>query len=237
MGPGRDDGFAAPDPDPRDGVVTEILLVASGAIAGFVVGVAFGAIRAFRVAAARRAAAGAAAGLASLGLETLPTRTAADILRGRIRVVLGGSAYELRVLPRRASREWLGKLDADFAGLAGALDAAADDKPKILELLASRSDRLLAILREYDVDGVLPAPEFLDEFATDPEIVIAVVEVWRAANPLAAMLAEAASEETNGTSSEQPTPSLSPTDGGPITSTSESPTSNSSPISTLRPIV
>lgn len=195
-----------------------VLVFLAGIAVGLVTGVVLGAARAFRLVAARRAVAGASAGLGRLGLGTLPTRSAADILAGRIRLVLGGTGYELPVLPRRASREWLAALDGRFAHLARELDQAADDAPRILGLLAGQSGVLLEMLRSYDTSGILPAAEYLDDYASDSEILVAMVEVWRAANPLAATLAEAA-EETSTTSSERPNTPLTPTVGDLETST------------------
>lgn len=190
-----------------------LLIFGGGVLTGLVLGTAFGMARAFRLVRARRAVAGAAAGFARFGLESLPTRSAADILAGRIRVVLGGLPYELPVLPRKASREWLASLDERFAFLSKALDQAADDKPRILALLAGQSAGLLEMLRSYDRTNVLPEAMFLDEFATDSEILLAMVEVWRATNPLAATLAEAADGGTDGTPLGPPSLPRSPTGG------------------------
>jgi len=204
----------------------DLLALALAVMLGFVLGLAAGAARAFRLTARRRAAAGAAAGLARFGLGSLPTRTAEDILAGRVRVVLGGVQYALPVLPRRRSREWLEALDARFAEIASALDEAADDKPRILALLTTQTTGLLEMLRAYDVTDVLPAPEYLDEFATDSEVLVAMVEVWRAANPLADSLAATADEGTDGTSSALSSSSPPPTGGTRLPSRTASPTSS-----------
>lgn len=195
-----------------------ILVGALCLVLGFVVGAGYGALRALRATAARRASAGAADGFARLGLETLPTRSAADILAGRVNIVLGGLPYTLPVLSRRESREWLADLDQSFAFLARELDQAADDKPRILSLLASQTAGLAAMLRSYDRTGVLA--EWDPDDASDSEILVAMVEVWRAANPLAAALVEAADDGTDGTISAEPNSPLTPTDGVRNTSTS-----------------
>lgn len=202
----------------------DLLSLLVGVVVGLVLGGVAGAARAFRLVAARRAVAGAAAGFARFGLEALPERSATDILAGRIRVVLAGQTFDLPVLPRKASREWIERLDARFASLSDALDQAADDTPRVLALLAGHSDWLLEALRSYDTSGVLPtgtAGGLLDELATDAEILRATVEVWRAANPLAATLAAAAGEDeppTDGTASAPPSSPRTPTDGVPATS-------------------
>ena len=199
------------------------LLVAALILAlGFLLGVGFGAARAFRLAAQQRAARGANAALARFWPEQMPNRSAADILAGRIRIVLGGSVYDLPVLPRGASRRWIESLDARFHSLAGAMDAAGDDTPQIIALLLSQSDGLYEMLLTYDQSGVLPPRDEIDEQATDIEILRAVLEVWRAANPLAATLAGMETDEppTNGSSPELPSTPPSPTAGGLTTSTS-----------------
>lgn len=186
---------------------------AAGLALGLLLGAVLVAARAARLAAHRRAIANASAGIARLGLETLPSRSAADILAGRVRVILGGIPYDLPVLPRRASREWLEKLDARFAYIARELDEAADDKPRILALLAGQTEALMGMLRSYDQTGVLPDPQFVDDYATDAEILVGMVEVWRAANPLAASLAEAVDAATDGMPSAPSSTLQEPTGG------------------------
>lgn len=194
--------------------MTELVLVALALALGFLAGLGVGAMRALRLAARQRAVLGASAGIARLWPETMPERSAADILAGRIRVALGGVAYDLPVLPRGASRRWLESLDTSYAALGAALDEAGDDTPRILTLLASHQDAMLGMLYTYDETGALPERALVEEYATDAEILRAVIEVWRAANPLAATLAETTSASgTNGSSPESPSTPPSPTDG------------------------
>lgn len=168
---------------------------------GFLLGAGFWGVRYARLERARRASLGAASGIARIGLEALPVRSVADILSGRIQIVLGGVPYIIHVLPRRASREWITKLDQRFAEVTSALDQAENDAPRILALLTAHTDYMIQMLREYDIEGVLPDDEFIETYATDGEILAAMVEVWRAANPLAAIGAEAAAETMAGTES------------------------------------
>lgn len=170
-------------------------------VLGMVLATGFWGVRYTRLERARRANLGAAAGIARIGLEALPVRSVADILSGRIQIVLGGIPYIMQVLPRRASREWIAKLDQRFAEVTMALDRAENDAPKILALLTAHTDYMIQMLREYDVEGVLPNDEFIETYATDGEILAGMVEVWRAANPLAAIGAEAAAETMAGTDS------------------------------------
>lgn len=187
---------------------------------GLLVGLGVGAARAFQLVSNRRAIAGMNAGLARFWPETLPARSAADILAGRVRVVLGGVTYDLPVLPRAASKRWIESLDGRFASLAQQMDAAADDTPAIITLLLAQADGLYAMLRSYDETGVLPEAGEIDEYATDIQILRAVLEVWRAANPLAATLAEMTSP-TDGSSSE-PSSSAPASTAGPLVTSSMS---------------
>lgn len=182
---------------------------------GIALGAAFASWRFVRLERARRASFGAAAGIARVGLEALPTRSAADILNGRITIVLAGIPYVIGVLPRRASREWAMALDAKFAEVTRALEGAADDAPLILQILTGHTDYMIEMLRAYDVENILPDDEFVETYATDGEILAAMVEVWRAANPLAAIGAEAAAETMAGTQSAPLNSSLDSTDGLP----------------------
>lgn len=197
----------------------EFLLFAAGGVSGFIVG----ALLAARVILARtgmaRVTANAAAGFARFGLDTLPERTAADLLAGRIRLRLGGVEYVLPVLPMKASAAWLESLDGRFTGLAENLEKAGNDVPRILELVAADEDGLLELLRTYDVHGILPPRDWITEYATRPEILAATVEVWRASHPLAVTLVEAtAAGTTDGTSSGQPSKQPSPSGGDLSTS-------------------
>src|SRR6188472_4253435 len=99
---------------------------------GFALRPIFWSVRFARLERARRASLGAASGIARIGLEHLPVRSAADILSGRIQIVLGGIPFIIKVLPRAASKAWLDRLDSRFADITKALDVAADDVPQIL---------------------------------------------------------------------------------------------------------
>jgi hypothetical protein len=198
----------------------DLLVVALALGLGFVLGIGVGAARAFRLAAQRRAVAGASGALARLMPEGLPKRSVVDMVSGQIHLRLGGQVYTMPILARNPAAEWRAKLDESWASLAGALETASDDTPAVVALLMSQPDKLLAALRAYDVTGVLPEPEWIDDYATDAEVFLGVVELWRSANPFPAAVAEMAS--TSETTSTSPGPSSSsptPTAGVPTTST------------------
>lgn len=198
----------------------QLVPVALALALGFLAGLGAGAVRGFRLARERQAAAGLNARMARLWPAELPARSAVDILAGRIQVVLGGRTYSLPVLPRAASRRWLEGLDLRFALLAADLEDAGNDTPSILNRLMTETDGLYEMLRSYDQAGVLPDAADVDEFVTDVEILRAVLEVWRAANPLAASLGEQTGPPMDGTSPEPPSSSPSPTGGTLASSTS-----------------
>lgn len=197
----------------------DLVLVAALAFGlGLLAGLAAGAARAFALAARRRAIAGTSGALARIWPDSLPQRSAADILAGRIRVILGGATYDLPVLPRRAGREWIATLDARFAGLAAALSNA--EAPEILRMLAAETDALYDVLLTYDAGGVLPRRDSPEDFATEAEILRAVLEVWAALHPLAVSLVAASESPTSGRSAGSTSSSRPSTAGAPTTSPS-----------------
>lgn len=193
----------------------ELFAVGLALALGFVLGLIVGARRSINLLLAARAVDRASAHVASLMPPTLPTRSAADILAGRIRVVLGTTTYDLPVLPRGPSRRWIEQLDVRFALLLASLAEAGNDE--VLEQLTSEADALYEMLLSYDQSSVLPSRDEIDEAATDAQILQAVIEVWRAANPLVA--SAVATLATAGPSSGPPSLPPIPTASAPTTST------------------
>lgn len=188
-------------------------------ILGLVLGTVSGAAWTARQIARRKAAAGTSAVLARILPDTLPVRSTADILAGRIRLVLGGVPYDLPVKSRREGRAWLEALDERFHGLASALEDA--EAPEILRLLAANADGLYDMLTDYAGPDVLPTRDSLGDWATEAEILRGVLEVWAALHPLAvALVANSRDENTpNGTSPEPSRQSPTATAGALTTST------------------
>jgi hypothetical protein len=185
---------------------------------GFVLGLVAGARRAINLVLSGRAVRTASSRIARLMPEVAPTRSAADILAGRVRIVLGGTTHELPVLPRGPSRRWLEQLDTRFATLAASLNEASDT-PAIMALLATETDALYDMLLSYDQGGILPSRDEIDETATDAQILHAVLEVWRAVHPLVDSVTGAAVSMTDGASSARPSSPPMSTTGRPTTST------------------
>lgn len=196
----------------------EVLAVVLALALGLAVGLVVGARRALNLVLSGRAIRTGSARLARFLPDVMPTRSPADILAGRVRIVLGGTTHDLPVLPRGASRRWLEQLDARFAALAMSLDAAADT-PAIMTLLVSETDAMIDMLLSYDQSHVLPDRGEIDETATDAQILQAVLEVWRAVHPLVANVT-AAANATTGRSFVLPTSLPASTAGDPTSSMS-----------------
>ncbi len=178
-----------------------VILALAGGL-GFVLGLILGARRALSLVMSGRALRSVNGRLVASMPGAMPERSAADVLAGIVRIWLGGTAYELTVLPRAASRRWLESLEGRFAALAVTLEQAGDDAPTILTALLTETDALYDMLLSYDAGGVLPPRAEVDEVATDAQILHAVLEVWRAVNPLVGTLTTAS--PTDGPSSEPP---------------------------------
>lgn len=196
-------------------MITEIAVVLALAL-GFVLGLGVGARRAFSLVLSQRTMRTTSARFARFMPETAPTRSPADMLAGRVRVLLGGTTFDLPVLPRAASRRWLEQLDARFATLALSLDEAGNDAGQIMGLLLRETDAMCDMLVSYDQSNVLPDRAEIDETATDAQILHAVLEVWRAVNPLVASATPPSAMP--GPSLPLPSSPRQPTDGVPTTS-------------------
>jgi hypothetical protein len=183
--------------------VEVLLAVILGGVAGIVGGFFIGARYTFGLLSSGRAIRSAGARMALLMPQDVPTRTAEDILAGRVRIQLGITTFVLPVLPRGPSRRWLESLDQRFINLGVALSRAKEDPTVIIETLTTETDALYELLLSYDQTSVLPPRDELEEFATDAQILHAVLEVWRAAHPLVATVA--AESRTSGASSEPQT--------------------------------
>lgn len=190
-----------------------VLVAASALIAGVAIGAILGGRRALALVLAGRSSRGGV--VPSFMPSTMPTRSAADILAGRVRIRLGNDEFTLPVLARGPAHRWLAQLDARFARLAAGLDRAADDPPAALALLMGESEAMYDMLRSYDPETIPPRD---DETMTDAQILHAVLEVWRAVHPLVAAVDNDPGGSTTSTSSGPPRLPLTPTAGGLDTS-------------------
>lgn len=195
-----------------------VIAVALAIALGFVLGLVVGARRAVNLVLSGGAVRTANARIARFMPDAVPTRTAADILAGRVRIYLGGSTYDLPVLPRGPAKRWLEQLDARFATLAVGLSAAADDTPEIMAMLVAETDAMYDVLVSFDDTHILPSRDEIEETATDAQILHAVLEVWRAVHPLVANLTQGPDDRTVGTLPGPASSPVRPTGGLPDTS-------------------
>jgi hypothetical protein len=170
--------------------------------------------------------------------DLLTPRSPDDIISGRARVTLGGQTYVLPALPWAASDAWEATVNESVAGLLSALDEAGDDTSAIVSALQSQPAALLDALIAYDQSGVLPSREDILAVATKNEVLMAAMEVWRAANPLVDAAVEGLmaglGSMTRGISSVLSSTQPAPGDGAPRTPASTKPRNGSSPTSTQR---
>jgi hypothetical protein len=163
-------------------------------------------------------------------LDVFAPRSAGDILSRSVRLVLGDTEYALPVLFIAGNERWKAAIDAKFNGVVTRLDEAGNDTARILAALGDQPDDLLDLIYSYDTDegrreGVLPDREDLKESVYEGDLLAAVREVWRAANPLVVMRIEAAARdlveataarttsESSPPTSSSPTPTAGPSNG------------------------
>lgn len=166
----------------------------------------------------------------------------AEIIRVRLGVAANQREVVIPVLATRPNREWKAQFSAAFGGIVDQLAKNADGSA-LLGLVAGMTDEQLRLLRAYDRSGALPPDEWIDDNATDAQILSAFLGVTAAAFPLADTLIQLVRESPDLQSvlklaylrsTTSPPPSG---DGGPATSSSTSPTSSSSTYSTPQPTV
>jgi hypothetical protein len=114
----------------------------------------------------------------------LPERSMEDILAERIRLVIGGQVYDLPVLPIAENRAWKERMDLELGYFLAAL-STTDEMEAVYALFDANEALFMDLLRSYDKTGVLPPAADIEAALTPLGLVKAVLEVWRAARPLA----------------------------------------------------
>lgn len=132
-------------------------------------------------------------------------RPAGDILSRVVRINLGETEYALPTLTIGGNKRWKAQLDQRLTALIDGLTDGGNDIAAIFGALNQQVDDLLDLLISYDTGGVLPSRHDLEESIHEDELIAAVREVWRAANPLVVMGLEAVA-----TTDEPPTNGSSP---------------------------
>ena len=114
----------------------------------------------------------------------LPPRSVEDILAERVRLIIGGEVYDLPVLTIEQNRAWKERMDRELGMLFAAV-SLEDDTDAILALFDGSEEAFMALLLSYDVHDVLPDRATIEAGLTPLGLIRAVLEVWRAARPLA----------------------------------------------------
>jgi hypothetical protein len=133
--------------------------------------------------------------LPSLLRSLLPKRSEEDKVAEVVRVSFGRAderrEFEIPVLATRPNRGWRKAFNDALADTFSNRDAGnADDGLSITALLMSLTDVQLTLLRAYDQQHVLPQDEWLEDNATDNQILTAFLGVTAAAFPFEVTLAE-----------------------------------------------
>jgi hypothetical protein len=161
-------------------------------------------------------------------LDVFAPRPAGDILSRSVRLKLGATEYVLEVLFIAGNERWKAAIDGKFSGVVNRLNLAGNDTGAILAALGDQPDDLLDLIYSYDTDegrreGVLPPRAVLKESVYEGDLLTAVREVWRAANPLVVMRIEAAAKGLVEAMAEPTTNDTSPPTSSPPKSTAGRP--------------
>lgn len=122
--------------------------------------------------------------------ELLPERSSQDIWEERIRLRLGGQEYVLRILPMAANERWKDRVQSDAAQALAALEGVDSVADAVRVLHGVESGTLLALLHEYDIDGVLPDDEWMRDNVSEQAVLRSFLEVLSAAHPMLAVLVD-----------------------------------------------
>lgn len=145
-------------------------------------------------------------------------RPAEDVLGRVVRITLGGTEYELTVLTIAGNKRWKATLDSRLTSVLDGLEAS-DNSIAVFAVLETQVDAMVDLLVDYDTDsgnrpGVLPARDVIEETTYEHELLTAVREVWRAANPFVLASLAAATAALQVSDSSEPTNSSRPRTAG-----------------------
>lgn len=123
----------------------------------------------------------------ALGFLGARSRSAGDILAGRLRLTLGGREFVLPVLPIAAEEGWKAALETSLASTFATIDAAGDMATIVGALEGLGVDPFLDALYGYDATGKLPPRDELRATVIAADVIRSVFEVWSATSPLVAI--------------------------------------------------
>lgn len=122
--------------------------------------------------------------------EFLPSRSVEDILAERVRLTFGREEYVLRVLTIDETEVWQRKALNTLALILGIVEASPNRANAFGRIMGMGKEQL-ALIREYDLDGVLPDDKALRATATPSSLLKAAIEVLATAYPPAGVLLDA----------------------------------------------
>jgi hypothetical protein len=141
-----------------------------------------------------------------------------DLIAKRVRVTLDGVEYILPVKSMRDNRVWEVRLDRELVRLLNLVREDSDDATAVLRALTGSSWPFIDLLISYDTRNILPDRDTIDATESEIGLLIACLEVWRAAHPLADIGIETFATAGQSTSAlPELTSSLSPNGAGPTT--------------------
>lgn len=115
----------------------------------------------------------------------LPERSVEDVLAGVLKLKLGDSEFRLPVLVIDKADGWRESLTTKFGGVMGALEGQTT-AAGALTFFATQTPMMIEMLREYDINAVLPDDAWIRSHATEPEILRAFMVVLAASFPFVA---------------------------------------------------
>jgi hypothetical protein len=108
-----------------------------------------------------------------------------DVLAGVLRMKFGKSEFAVPVLVIEKADAWRAKLMSEasdlMSGFEGQTNAAG-----VLAFLGGHTPTMIGLLRDYDVEGVLPDDEWIRGHATEPDVLRAFMLTMAASFPFIA---------------------------------------------------
>jgi len=148
----------------------------------------------------------------------LPPVSVEDIIARRVRVSIDGVEYVLPVKSMRDNRVWEERLDHELVALLNTVREDTDDAAAVFRALALTPGRFVDLLLSYDDHHILPDKDTIDANETEMGLLLACLEVWRAARPLVAIGIETFAQTARSVSAlPRLTSSLPPVGDGPTT--------------------
>lgn len=126
-------------------------------------------------------------GMASTGVwrSLLPKQAVEDVLAGVLRMKFGASEFAVPVLTIEKADEFRATLLSDAGEVMSGFERQTNTAG-VFAFLGSHTPTMLALMRKYDVGGVLPDDEWIRSHASEPEVLRAFMLVLAACFPFIA---------------------------------------------------